>query len=185
MKNNKLLYVIIGCLALLLVAAVILLVLPDKDQKAFAYSTKENTSKSSSTFSADGYIKPMIDTFGKAIDTFKVDTTVQVNYNDSKKQVNERATFVITYSELYPEDDYSGQSTYKVKGRIINLDSDNDGLTIKEDNGSTTYVNFDFNNITSERREEIYTHLNLGNYISTTCREEGRTFVVNSFKVVY
>ncbi|MCX2472791.1 hypothetical protein OQZ33_00465 [Pedobacter sp. MC2016-05] len=92
-------------------------------------------------------------------------------------------SLVVRFADLFPDEVYRSDNTLLIDGIIQRVDEENDGVYVIDESGVSIYINFDFMNLTLERKDYISGYIQVGRRISAMCVEEGRTLIVNSFKI--
>ena len=115
-------------------------------------------------------------------DTFVSKPSV-VQYKTQKVTRDAQPSLVIKYADLFPDEVYNIENTLTVTGKIQKVDEEIDGVYVMDEKGGATYINFDFMNVTTGKKDFITGYIQVGRKISAVCKEEGRTLVVNSFKI--
>lgn len=187
MKNKISVYLTILGLSISLVVVVTLLVSHKGLYDEVIYQPPSSNKGSSSAFDAKGLFDTegigaltdttVIDTFGRTETILKPSSALEENRSSDKPAL------VVKYEDLYLDDTYRSVETYKIVGKFFKVEESLDGAYIMEDEGSSIYINFDFTNVTASQRNALRDYIQVGRRVTALCREEGRTFVVNSFTV--
>ncbi|WP_231465325.1 hypothetical protein [Pedobacter sp. Leaf132] len=180
--KTKVLYIIVSCLAaFVLVLGTVLIMKSQGHGESIDAEAVSSSKKSTFGIGVIDHATNNIDTSLNA-NTFVIDAVIDTPKPRIVKREVEPIVSVKS-SEMFPNEVYSSASTFIIAGKIISVDEDVEGVYVIDKEGTSTFVNFDFRNLTDERKAVIIDYIQVGRRISAVCSEEGRTLIVNSFKI--
>ena len=183
MKNQTPLYIVIACLSAGLIALATVFIM---DHRGSSTTEIVKNNNSGSAFDTKGFRddEVVFEADTNLIDTFKRQPpSLPTPTKNLKTKVSATPSLIVSFDELYPDESEYGGDEYAVVGKIARVDDNLEGAYVMEKGGVLTYVNFDFMNITTGKKDMWSEYIQVGRQISAICKEEGRTFVANSFKI--